>query len=121
MSVSEAWRNEQVVCESRIDRSSLCIIAMDSGLALQEFLEYVLGHLIARPDMAGISHEILEDGRHLYRISLDESDIGRVIGRNGYTISAIRSLMKAAASRNHIQVRPKILRAGGDGDDEVVG
>ena len=46
-----------------------------------------------------------KDGeRHLYRIRLHPDDAGRVIGKNGKTIGAIRSLAIASAQRHGISV-----------------
>ena len=87
-------------------------VGMDSGAALQDFLEYILTHLVEFPEQASVSHEILEDGKHLYRVRLAEDDVGRVIGRNGFTVSAIRSLMAAAAQRNGVKVGLKVFQHG---------
>ena len=76
---------------------------MEAELAIQEFLEYVVVQLIKHPDQASVVHE--KDGeRHLYRIRLHPEDAGRVIGRNGKTIGAIRSLAIASAQRHGIRV-----------------
>ena len=80
---------------------------MDSPIALQEFLEYVVAQLIEHHDHASIVHE-LDRGKHVFRIVLDEEDVGRVIGKNGYTISAIRSLVNAAASRGQMKAVLKV-------------
>ncbi len=80
---------------------------MDSPLALQEFLEYVVAQLIDHHDQASIVHE-LDRGKHIFRIVLNEDDVGRVIGKNGYTISAIRSLVNAAASRGRMKAVLKV-------------
>ena len=90
---------------------------MDSGAALQEFLEYILSQLVERPDQTSVSHEIGEDGKHVYRVRLAEEDVGRVIGRNGFTVSAIRSLMSAAGVRNGVKVGLKVFQWGESEDD----
>jgi predicted RNA-binding protein YlqC (UPF0109 family) len=92
---------------------------MEPGAALQEFLEYVLSRLVTHPQLASVVHEVA-DGRHVYRIQLAEADIGRVIGRNGYTLSAIRSLLNAGATRNGIRVSLKVFQADGEKRGEQV-
>jgi len=76
---------------------------MEPELAIQEFLEYVVVQLIQHPDQAGVSHEQV-DGRHLYLIRLHPEDAGRVIGRSGKTIGAIRSLAIASAQKHGLRV-----------------
>ena len=76
---------------------------MEAELAIQEFLEYVVVQLIKHPEEASVIHE--KDGeRHLYCIRLHPDDAGRVIGKNGKTIGAIRSLAIASAQRHGISV-----------------
>lgn len=82
---------------------------MDSPTALQEFLEYVVAQLIKRHDQASIVHEYDND-RHVFSIVVGEEDMGLVLGRNGHTISAIRSLVQAAAHRNQIKATVKLER-----------
>ncbi|MEM0898002.1 MAG: KH domain-containing protein [Verrucomicrobiota bacterium] len=82
---------------------------MDSPTALQEFLEYVVSQLIAHHDQASIAHEY-DRGRHVFVIVVGEEDMGKVLGRNGQTISAIRSLVQAAAQRNDLKATVKLER-----------
>ncbi len=86
---------------------------MDSPIALQEFLQYAVMQLIEHRDRASISHEV-DRGKHVFHVIVDESDVGRVIGKNGFTISSIRSMLLAAAARNHTKVILKVEgRKGG--------
>lgn len=80
---------------------------MEAPLAIQEFLEYVVAQLIQHPESAGVLHKG-EGTRHEYRIRLHPDDVGRVIGKNGSTISAIRSLVSAAAMKNRLKVEVEI-------------
>ncbi|MEM9481279.1 MAG: KH domain-containing protein [Verrucomicrobiota bacterium] len=82
---------------------------MDSPTALQEFLEYVVAQLVTRHDQASIAHEY-DRGRHVFVIVVGEEDMGKVLGRNGQTISAIRSLVQAAAQRNNVKAMVKLER-----------
>ena len=87
---------------------------MDPAIALQEFIDYVVGQLIRNPDRATISHEQSADGtRHSFTLALAPEDVGRIIGKHGQTISSIRSLLDAAATRNGVEATLKV-----DGDDK---
>jgi len=76
---------------------------MDAGLALKEFLEFVVGGLVRHPEAASVTHE-LQGKKHVYQVRLSRDDMGRMIGRNGYTVSAIRSLLDAAAAKHNLRV-----------------
>ena len=93
---------------------------MDTPLALQEFLEYVIGQLITVPEKASIAHETSEDGFISFRVVVAEEDAGRLVGKNGYTISSIKSLLAAGAERNGIKARLKLFAVGEDGDERAV-
>ena len=80
---------------------------MDSPTALQEFLEYVVAQLIKHHDHASVVHEIDND-RHIYRVLLHPDDVGKIIGKNGYTVSAIRSLMNAAGAKTNTRTVLKV-------------
>ena len=45
----------------------------------------------------------------LIEISVNEEDAGKVIGRQGRVIKSVRTLARAAASRNGMQVEVEIL------------
>ena len=66
---------------------------------MQEFLKFVLPLLIDFPDEAVLTkHE--GNRRTTFHARLRQSDVGKVIGKNGLTIIAIRNLLNAAAARH---------------------
>ena len=74
---------------------------------MKEFLEYVVAGMVHHPEAASVAHE-MQGKKHLYQIRLAREDMGRMIGRNGFTISAIRSLLDAAAEKHGLRVSLKI-------------
>ena len=90
---------------------------MEAQLAIQEFLEYVVAQLIRHPEHASIIHD-QKGNRHFYRIRLHPDDAGRVIGRSGKTIDAIRSLAIAAGQKNHLKVEVELEDNEKDGSGE---
>ena len=66
---------------------------------MEEFLEFVIRQLVEFPDEMVLTR--LENPRKIiFKLQLRQSDIGRVIGKHGQTINAIRNLLSAAASRH---------------------
>ena len=49
------------------------------------------------------------DGVITFEVSLDSADIGKVIGRQGRIIKAIRTLARAAGSLDDLQVEVEVL------------
>jgi Predicted RNA-binding protein (contains KH domain) len=66
---------------------------------MREFLEFLIRQLVDFPDEAIIT-EIPSGKTIVFRLRLRQSDVGRVIGRNGQTIQAIRALLSSSAARH---------------------
>lgn len=62
----------------------------------KELVEYIVKRLVTQPDSVGIDASE-EDGGSKILIRVAHEDVGRVIGKRGATINAIRLLAKAAA------------------------
>lgn len=75
---------------------------------MREFLEFVIRELVDFPDEAIIT-EIPSGKLIMFRLRLRQSDVGRVIGRNGQTIQAIRALLSSSAARHGQRVTLEIL------------
>jgi predicted RNA-binding protein YlqC (UPF0109 family) len=63
------------------------------------FLRYVVRNLVAHPDEVVIEHRE-EKGGETYLLSLRPEEVGRLIGKGGSTIKAIRDLAQASADRH---------------------
>jgi len=93
---------------------------MDSATALREFLDYIIGQLIEQPEQAAIAHEYDDERKHhLFQVTLTEDDVGKIIGRNGHTVRAIRNLLTASAEREGESVAFKVVGPRGEADDDA--
>lgn len=59
---------------------------------LRELLEHVVKKIVDKPNAVVIT-PLQEDGREVFEIRVDEQDLGRVIGREGQTVKALRMLL----------------------------
>jgi len=66
---------------------------------VKEFLEFVIRQLVEYPDEMMLT-EIPGGKTTIFKLQLRQSDVGRVIGRNGQTIQAIRALLASSAARH---------------------
>jgi uncharacterized protein len=82
-------------------RQKFVSIRVDSWLffIMREFLEFVIRQLIEYPDDMVLT-EIPSGRTTIFRLQLRQSDVGRVIGRSGQTIHAIRALLASSAARH---------------------
>ncbi len=81
---------------------------MDAPEALREFLAYVVANLIDHPQQATIAIGHSAQGAVVFRVQLAPEDVKHVIGKNGLTISSIRSLLNTAAEKHGIKVGLKV-------------
>lgn len=66
---------------------------------MKEFLEFVIRQLVEFPDEVMLS-EIPSGRTTVFRVQMRQTDVGRIIGRNGQTIQAIRALLSSSAARH---------------------
>jgi hypothetical protein len=69
----------------------------------------ILEALVTAPDALRIECQEEEENRFKVSIQVDPVDVGKVIGKQGRTINAIRVVMKAAASKRQQQVNVELL------------
>ena len=61
---------------------------------MQEMLSYIVKNLVSNPDAVEISTE--NQGKtKVYKVKVDEKDLGSVIGRGGVIANAIRTVVKS--------------------------
>jgi len=75
---------------------------------LKNFLQYVAVNLIEDPAKAQLKVAELGPKRLRFKLILAKGDVALLIGRNGFTASAIRSVLKAAADKEGLQVSLQI-------------
>ncbi|QSO53813.1 KH domain-containing protein [Alicyclobacillus curvatus] len=65
---------------------------------MKELVEFLARSLVEHPEAVKVSEESRGDTT-VYRISVDPSDIGKVIGRQGRIAKSIRNIVSARAYR----------------------
>ena len=82
--------------------------APESLEGLKSFVQYVAAALVDNPDQVAIS-AIEKDRLTVIQISCVKSDIGKLVGKSGKTIAAIRALVSGASGRLGLHVTVDIL------------
>ena len=73
----------------------------------QAFLEYVVKSLVDTPDDVKVTRQVDEMGV-LLSLRVNPQDMGQVVGRQGATANAIRSLLRIVGIKNNARVNLKI-------------
>jgi len=86
------------------DRSlSQLSIMKEATDQIKDFLQFIALQFIEHPDQAELRVAEVSEDRVNFRLIVAQSDVAILIGRNGFTASAIRNVMKAAAIRQGMQ------------------
>ena len=75
---------------------------------MQAFLEYVVKGLVQNPDAVTIT-PVEREGMTIYELRLHPQDVGKIIGRQGMTINAIRSLLQAGSAKKGMRCTVEIV------------
>jgi len=74
----------------------------------EQLVRYLITSLVESPDAVQITTTETEESV-TFEVALDSDDIGKVIGRQGRIIKAIRTLARAAGSTDSKQVEVEVL------------
>mgnify|MGYP001175546867 CR=1 FL=1 len=75
---------------------------------LENFVDYIVRSLVDAPEEVRVSSE-QEEGASVIRIVCKKDDIGKIVGKKGKTIMAIRSLVSGAAGRMQKRVAVEVV------------
>ncbi|HTG42968.1 MAG TPA: KH domain-containing protein [Verrucomicrobiae bacterium] len=75
---------------------------------MESFLEFVVKGLVEHPDEVTVT-PVERNGVTVYELRLKSTDVGRIIGRQGVTINAIRSLLVAGSAKKGLRCTLEIV------------
>jgi uncharacterized protein len=67
---------------------------------VEDLLEYLARSLVDRPEEVRVEGFDEDDGTIVLELHVADDEAGKVIGRGGRTVAALRTVMKAAAARD---------------------
>lgn len=70
---------------------------------MKELGEYIVKSLVDMPEKVELS-EIESERTTILEIKVDESDKGKLIGKEGRIIKSIRTILQAAAAKNRKRI-----------------
>jgi uncharacterized protein len=81
---------------------------------MQAFLDFVVKGLVNHPEAVSVT-EVPKEGMTIYEVRMHPDDVGKVIGRQGITINAIRSLLLAGSAKKGLRCTMEIVEDGPQG------
>jgi uncharacterized protein len=75
---------------------------------VKEVLEYIARALVDEPDAVEVT-EVAGERSVILQLTVAPDDMGKVIGKRGRTVRAMRSLVRAAGSRQGVTTLVEIM------------
>lgn len=75
---------------------------------MKELVEIIAKALVDNPDEVVVT-ETSDENEVTISLTVAQSDMGKVIGKNGRIAQAIRSIVKSAASKDSRKINVKIM------------
>lgn len=75
---------------------------------MKDLLIYIAQNLVDSPEEVSVT-EIEKDTETLFELRVADSDMGKVIGRQGRIVKEIRALMKSVAQRQGKRISIEIV------------
>ncbi len=76
---------------------------------MEELLAYLAGALVDEPGQVAVESFEEDDGTVVLELTVAEEETGKVIGRGGRTVSALRTVVKAASAREGKRVLVDVI------------
>ena len=76
--------------------------------AFEKFIRFVVCALVDQPEQVTIS-KVQKADLTVLQIHCFKKDVGKIIGKSGKTISALRTLVKGAAGRSGLRVTVDVM------------
>lgn len=74
---------------------------------MRDLVEYIVKQLVVNKEQVTVTEEKDNDAT-IIRVSVAESDVGKIIGRNGRVAQAIRAIVRSASSKTNDKYIVKI-------------
>jgi len=82
----------------------------------QEFVENIVKAIVDYPEEV-VTDRTLDERGVLIQLTVNQEDMGKVIGREGRTAKAIRSLLRVFGARNESRINLKIVNPEGETEE----
>ena len=76
---------------------------------MKEFIEFIAKQLVDHPDRVIVEEKTLDKNSIELTLKVDKTDFGKVIGKHGNNVNAMRALLSALGGKEHHRITLEIL------------
>lgn len=87
---------------------------------MQDILQFILKNITTVPEDVKIDVQD-EEGTSNYIVTVNPADVGRIIGKEGKVIKAIRTIMRVIAIQRGVHIRISVVSENGPQDTQING
>ncbi|HEV8541314.1 MAG TPA: KH domain-containing protein [Verrucomicrobiae bacterium] len=84
---------------------------------MEAFLDFVVKGLVDRPDAVTITPTD-RNGNTIYELRVHPTDMGKIIGRQGATVNAIRALLLVGSAKKGVRCALEVVDEDGEGRED---
>jgi len=70
-------------------------------IPMKEFVEFIVKQLVDKPEKVKVDETIPNQYTIEIKMEVEQSDIGKVVGKKGKNINALRTLLTTVAAKEH--------------------
>ena len=76
---------------------------------MKEFIEFIAKQLVDNPDKVSVEETTPDEHTIELNLKVDKSDLGKVIGKHGNTVNAMRTLLTAVGAKEKHRATLQII------------
>ena len=76
---------------------------------MKEFIEFIAKHLVDHPEDVVVEEIVTEEKKYTLSLRVKREDVGKVIGKQGKTAQAMRTLLTAVSEKEGKRAMLEIL------------
>ena len=76
---------------------------------MKEFIEFIAKQLVDNPDKVSVEETTPDENTIELKLKVDKNDIGKVIGKHGNTVNAMRTLLNAVGAKGKHRATLEII------------
>ena len=76
---------------------------------MKEFIEFIAKQLVDNPDKVSVEETTPDEHTIELNLKVDKSDLGKVIGKHGDTVNAMRTLLTAVGAKGKHRATLQII------------
>ncbi|MEC8306786.1 MAG: KH domain-containing protein [Chlamydiota bacterium] len=83
---------------------------------MKELVEYIVKNIVENPEEVSINI-VNTSQTMIIEVTVSQEDIGKLIGKKGHTINALRSILMTIASKEGLRVNIEVIESNTSSSD----